>query len=419
MSYLWLSRYVPYPPRRGGNVIYTSLLLEHLAAHAPVDVLCYREYADEFPRADNTTWHLLPWQAQPRWRSIASRLPSVAAPYRQPSFVRRMLDLAAKADAVIIDHLGMAWCADILARARSAGATRAVLLFLPHDHHKTVRREVARQIANPIKRAAVAWDAVKAGRLEDRAVTLADGVIVLTERDAALYRTDHGDTNCLLVQPGYTGGMVPSRLIDAHVPERICVLGGRGSFHKQIVLQQCLQALARHAPPAAHVDVVGHMEPAQQAELAARYPHLTFRGYVDDLEAYLATVRIGLLPDAIGGGFKLRALSYAFNRVPMVAVRGALAGMGFTAGENYVEADDLDSMVEAARSLVGDLPRLNRLADNAFRHCLGHFDWKQRAASLHGFAQSLAAGRDRPAAAAGAAPLPAALGRAAARGTPH
>jgi hypothetical protein len=188
VSYLWLTRYVPYPPRYGGNVIYTSLLLEHLAAHAPVDVLCYREYPDAFPQAAGVRWHLLPWHKQPRWRSVLGDLPSVAAPYRRGAYIERMRALAAGADAVIIDHLGMAWCADILARR---GAPRPVLLFIPHDHHKSVRRIVARQIENPLKRAVVTWDALKAGRLEDRTVAAVDGVVVLTERDAEQYRADH------------------------------------------------------------------------------------------------------------------------------------------------------------------------------------------------------------------------------------
>jgi glycosyltransferase involved in cell wall biosynthesis len=374
-------------------VTYSSLLLKHLAAHGGVTVLCYRESEHEFPRAPHVTWDLLPWRPQPRWRSVLGSLPSVAAPYRRAAYVERMLELAATAEAVVIDHLGMAWCTEILARARRGGAA-PVLLFLPHDHHKSVRRVVARQVANPVKRAALTWDALKAGRLEDRAVAAADAVLVLTERDAQMYRADHPAVKTLLVQPGYSGAMVQTRQIDATVPRRVCVLGARASFHKHIVLQQCLEALERHEKLADEVDIVGPMEPAHQAELSARYPRLTFRGFVEDLDSYLSTVRLGVLPDAVGGGFKLRALTYALNRVPMVAVRGALAGMGFTPGESYVEADDLDGMVAAARALVDDFPRMNRLAEAAFRHCHGRFDWAQRAADLHDFARRLAKPRD-------------------------
>ncbi len=396
MSYLWLTRFVPYPPRYGGDVTYSARLLEHLADYAPVDVLCYREHIDPFPQTPGVTWNLLPWQAKPRWRSIVANVPNVAAQARQDAYIARMFELADKADAVILDHIGMAWCAELLSRRRISGGTgrHPALIFIPLDHNKSMRSFVATQIRNPVMRALVGWDAFKAARLEDRAIKLVDGVVVLTERDKGLFQADHPDANYLLVQPGYTGGIVPSRHINASVPERICVLGGRGTFHKQIVLQQCLDALRRKGAPAQHVDVVGNIDDSLRTELQTRYPGLTFRGYIDDVDAYLATVRLGIVPDAVGGGFKLRALTYAFNRVPMVAVQGALAGMGFTPGVNYVEGADLDSMVDAARLLVNDFDQLNRIQEAAFQHCQGRFDWSQRAGDLHTFAGRLADTRE-------------------------
>ncbi len=187
----------------------------------------------------------------------------------------------------------------------------------------------------------VTWDAIKATSLEDQAVDLCDAVVVLTDVDAGLFCADHPRTPCVVVQPGYCGPVVARRWIDETVPERICVLGGRGSFQKKVVLQQFLDALRRQGTPARHVDVVGYIGEDLRAELQACHPDLRFLGFVDDIKDYLATVRIGVLPDAVGGGFKLRALTYAFNRVPMLAVKGALAGCGFTPDENYVDHPEL------------------------------------------------------------------------------
>jgi polysaccharide biosynthesis protein PslH len=399
LSYLWLTRFAPYPPRYGGDLTYSARLMENLATDAPVEVLSYREHPGEFPRMPCLNWNLIPWRPQPRWRSVIAGLPNVAAQYRRDAYVARMLELASEADAVIIDHLGMGWCAESLVRARAgrSGATGPSLIFIPIDHNKSLRTFVATQVRNPVMRALVAWDAFKAGRLEDRAVELSDGVIVLTERDRGLFQADHPTKQYLLLQPGYDGGVAPTRSINAGTPERICVLGGRGTFHKQIVLQQCLEALDRQGAPAANFDVVGDISDKLRTELQVRYPGLTFRGYIEDVDSYLATVRLGILPDAVGGGFKLRALTYAFNRVPMVAVRGALAGMGFTPGENYVEAPDLDSMIDEARGIVNDFDRLNQIQEAAFQHCQGQFEWRQRGAALHAFAQQL--NRARPCAA--------------------
>ena len=395
MSVLWLTRFVPYPPRYGGDVTYTARLLEYLADIIPVDVLCYRENPAPVPERPGLTWHLLPWTAQPRWRSLVAPHPNVAAQYRRPAFIEQMLALAERAEAVVLDHLGMAWCASVLEAhfATRPKMRRPATIFIPLDHNKTMRKQAASQIDNPLMRQVVALDAWKAMRLEHQAMQLVDGVVVLTERDRRLFEKDHPQARYLLLTPGYEGEMVKQRDIDASVPERICVLGGRGSFHKQLVLHQCLAALQPNRPAVEHIDVVGALSPALKAKLQARYPGLTFCGYVEDIAAYLREVRVGVMPDAIGGGFKLRALTYMFNRVPIVAVQGALEGMGFTPGVHYLEALDMDSLVVLAGQVASDFALLNRISAAAFDFCRERFDWKDRAAALRAFADDLAVAR--------------------------
>lgn len=398
MRFLWLARVPPYPPRYGGDFTYTARLIEHLAGEGRVDMLCYREHPGEPPAHENLHWTLIPWKGQPKWRSLASPLPNIAEQYRRQDYAERMLRMAREADAVIVDHLAMGWAVELLRADRAKrGTPGPAILFIPIDHHKSVRRLAARNVRNPLMRAVVTLDAIKATRLEAQAVDAADCTVVLTDRDAQSFRPDHPNAQFLIVTPGYNDSVVAERTIDASVPERIAVLGGRGSFHKQLVLQQCLEALQKEGAPAKHVDIVGHIDPAMQTELQARYPGLTFLGYVEDLSAYLKTVRIGLMPDAIGGGFKLRALTFAFQRVPIVAVRGALDGTGFVPGEAYAEAADLTDMVALARRLVGDFSELNRLQENAFRFCVEAFDWGQRAADLRICAERLLVERGAPA----------------------
>ena len=412
MSFLWLTRFVPYPPKSpasqlghsirslyGGDITYTARLLEHLAAIATVEVLCYQEHSDPPPHISGLKWNVLSWTIQPRWRSVIAGNPNVAVQYQRRAFIDRMIALAEAADTVVIDHLGMAWCAELLNAHFAARPLlrRPVLIFIPIDHNKSVRQQAASQVRNLVMRQLVAWDAWKATRLEDRAMRLVDGVVVLTERDQALFQLDHPSARYIVLQPGYDGTILEQRTINAAIPERICVLGGRGSFHKQLVLKQCLTALQAQRPIAQYLDVVGFIEPALKTKLEASYSNLNFRGYVESIEAYLTTVRLGLMPDAVGGGFKLRALTYVFNRVPIIAVRGALDGMGLTPGEHYIEAPDMDSLVTMARHTVGDFALLNRISNNAMRICSGRFDWRDRVIALSRFADALAVRRKAPA----------------------
>ncbi len=101
------------------------------------------------------SWTRLPRCSAPRWKSVLSGLPNVAEQFRQPAFIDAMLRLADQADAVILDHLAMGWCAVVLKRhfAESGRGDPPPLLFIPMDHNKSVRHQAARQVRNPMMRA--------------------------------------------------------------------------------------------------------------------------------------------------------------------------------------------------------------------------------------------------------------------------
>jgi hypothetical protein len=48
-----------------------------------------------------------------------------------------------------------------------------------------------------------------------------------------------------------------------------------------------------------------------------------FLGFVADLEPIFSSVRIGIVAERTGGGFKLKTLDYIFNRLPIAAIRGS------------------------------------------------------------------------------------------------
>ena len=171
------------------------------------------------------------------------------------------------------------------------------------------------------------------------------------------------------------------------MPRRACILGNHIAQHKRMVLAGALEALTRE-PTGVEVDVVGA---GDHAALRAQFPTVGFRGYVEDIETYLDGVRVGLMPDAIGGGFKNRALMYAANRVPILALHQALAGMGFEPGVHYHGVDTLEEMAAALPGLAGDLPRLNSLQEAAYAHVATAYEWGDRGRDLHAFVRTLRA----------------------------
>ncbi len=388
MSYLWLTRWAPYPPMLGGDIDYSRELLHSLADCEPVHGLAFASPQVTPPQRANVSWSFVDFQIPPRLASLLSPLPNVAFRHDSRAYLDAAVAAAQGVDAILVDFIGMFWCVEpLIARL---GPGHPPILVIDHNHEHNVRLQMVQAERSPVMKAALFLDTWKAGRLERKANRLADGLVANTEADRQSFARIV-DTPGVVVMPAYRGGRSPPRVVDADTPRRICVLGGHQAHHKRMVLERVLDALQRHnVQTCCQIDIVG---PGDTEELIKRYPGFNFRGYVEDVAAYLQTVRIGLIPDEIGGGFKHRALTHAFHRTPMLAVYRALAGMGFEAGKHYVGVETVDDIARAIPGLLDDFDRLNAVQTAAYAHCDTAFDWADRGRDLHAFIQTLRARR--------------------------
>ena len=384
-TYLWLTRWPPYPPRRGGDIDYSRELLASLARCAPVRALAFEDGAPP-PTFAGVEWRLIAHAEPARALSLASSLPNVAYRHLSAAFLAAAVEAAAGVEAVLVDFIGLFWIVAPLRAALERLAHRPLILPVNHNFEHGVRRQmVAAETSAPMK-ALLALDTWKAGRLEREANRIADALVANTPADAEQFARITPRPS-VVVMPGYAGARTPPRLLTADMAPRICFLGNHESQHKRMVLERALAALAaagiqRRYP----IDIVGG---GDIGDLPVRFPGFNFLGYVDKLDAYLQTVRLALVPDEIGGGFKHRVLTHVFHRTPLLAVRWAVNGMGLRPDVDYAVAEDLAGMAAAIPPLIDDLPRLNRLQEAAFAHCDHAFDWDQRGRDLHGFIQSL------------------------------
>jgi hypothetical protein len=103
---------------------------------------------------------------------------------------------------------------------------------------------------------------------------------------------------------------------------------------------------------------------------------VTFVGPVADVRPYMASTRTGLVPDLLGG-FKLKGLDNVFNRLPIMAMRGALPGMPLEDGVSFDLFDTHVGLAEGAVSLIDSFAELNARQERAFAACADGFDWPQ------------------------------------------
>ncbi len=314
------------------------------------------------------------------WKSLFSPLPNLSFACATPAMRTAVADLLAGGgwDAIVIDHLQVAWICDLLPDDNTP------VIFITHNHEASMRREVAAELPVWTPRGLpLRLDAVKAGRLERQALNRATVVTSITEADQAKFVDDAPAARHVLIKPGWSGD------IPEHVPplaDRPRRVGIIGSFEWH-VKQENLVRFAREAGPtleAAGIElcIAGKVPEPLRQRLKQESPMVDVVGWVDSVEEFLNECRIGVVAEPLGGGFKLKSLDYVALRVPIAATTGSLEGLPLVGGQSMIESDTETQLGIDVANMIDNIGELGKLAKNAYTACIPTLRWESQVSSL-------------------------------------
>lgn len=379
--FLWITRQDPRPAD-SGEFIYSLGLMRALAATEKVHLTVIGHEAQSVGGELTGIDWILPLRIPGKSvTSLISALPSDAhrlgsGPMRQA--LRRAL-AARSFDGVVIDQAANGWAlADL--------PPDLPLLYLSHNHEAVVRKEVASaQEGSLPMRMALRLDASKYAALERRICARAKAISAITPRDEKHYRAEFPDKDYVQLTPGFEGTIPdsPPAAITGETPRRVVLAG----TFEWIAKRRNLEAFLRDAEKPFQAKnigfhVVGKAKPAYFNELSQRFPWATFTPNVPSMEPHLREARMGLIPEALGGGFKLKALDYIFHGLPLASIRSALSGLPLTPGEDVIAAETTRELAQRVADAIDLTDQLNHFAGRALDQCRGAFDWTDRGQTL-------------------------------------
>jgi polysaccharide biosynthesis protein PslH len=395
---LWIARYIPFP-MDGGAQIYSANLSQSLAkAGAFVRFMGLGDTGAVPASAAGVEWLAVPGRKRNRALAALSALPFAAAidatkPYR--SLLET--ELLQPWDAIVLDGYGTGWALDrCVAYCSEQRTPRPVLVHVSHNHEEKLWRVMGRDARGPaFKRFALRRNATKVAVLERRIVRAVDLLTAITDEDRSTLGAAVPQDRSLSITPGYTGKAVSARRISAATPRRVIIMG---SF-QWVVKQDNLTRFVEIADPifekhGIEMDVVGDIPKAFLVALKARCRATYFHGFVTDVAPYLARARIGIVPESIGGGFKLKILDYIFGRVPVATVSQAVGGLSEELQLAMLKNDSLAGLVGEIVSHIDHIDELNRMQERAFALGKAQFEWNVRGER---FLRAIAAIQERPA----------------------
>ena len=388
MRCLWVTLADP-EPRHNGQFVYSGGLIDALAAAgAEVDVLGLAR--DGGPsrgsRHDGRTrWWLARHRPRSQWASLVSTLPHIADRCHTREMAELLNGLLAQDgwSGIVFDGLSVGWAAAPVIAALGRRRPRPRLIYVSHNHEESLRTQIARHHPRSLRRCVMQLEALKTARLERALVDRVDVVTAITPEDAELYRARRPDKCVEVLTPGYQGRQVVGRRITADLPRRAVIVGSFDWIAKRMNLEEFVGAAdPLFAAAGAELCVVGSGEPAFLDRLRKSVSATRFTGTVASVTPHLDAARIAIVPERSGGGFKLKVLDYVFNRMPILALDGSVAGVPLRHAESVILFPDHHALAEGALRAMDDLPLLNRMQDRAYDDCRTQFDWMTRGRHL-------------------------------------
>jgi glycosyltransferase involved in cell wall biosynthesis len=171
--------------------------------------------------------------------------------------------------------------------------------------------------------------------------------------------------------------------LDGTTDRRVVLVG---SF-KWIVKQQNLRELINAADELFHskgisLDIVGEVPEEVIQSFAGRLLATHFHGFVDDFHPLFLRARIAIVPEVVGGGFKLKILDYIFGGLPVATLSQAAAGLSESIRSSFIQADSLDDLVAAVVENIDNYAYLKEIQASAYASAANEFNWVDRGRSL-------------------------------------
>jgi hypothetical protein len=382
MRCLWIARHIPYPLDEGAKV-YSANLAQSLAdSGVAVRFMGFGDAGAVPNTAASVEWLGVTGKKGSKMLAAFSDWP-IAAAIDATNAYRALLEAQLREpwDAVVLDCYAAGWAlGHCLAYRQESHAHRPVLVHVSHNHEEVLWAMMAREArGSPLKRFALQRNANKVGTLERRIVRNVDLLTTITDEDLRSLGAGLDQNRALSITPGYVGWIASERHITAATPRRVIIMG---SFH-WVVKQENLARFVETADPifkqhGIELDIVGDVPQPLLSALRARCRATHFHGFVTDVAPFLTSARIAVVPESIGGGFKLKFLDYIFGRVPVATVSQAVAGLPAELQRAMLSIDDLTELIRTIVSRIDQFDELNRMQERAFTIGQSRFNWSVR-----------------------------------------
>jgi glycosyltransferase involved in cell wall biosynthesis len=250
--------------------------------------------------------------------------------------------------------------------------TAVPVVLFTHNVEAEICHRHADVAANPVLRAMWTSQTRKMKAFEEKAARSADGVVVVSSRDAAHFRSVARADRVFMIPTGVDLDYfqyAPCRT-KPPVDGGTIVFSGSMDWSANVdgiryFMDEVWPRMIAVRPNLIMV-VIGHSPPRALIQAAAeRRLAWKFTGFVDDVRVHSAGAHVYVIPLRVGGGTRIKAFEAMAMGCPVVSSSIGIEGLPVVSGRHFLGADTPAAFADAVLSLLGDTAARNALSERA------------------------------------------------------
>jgi glycosyltransferase involved in cell wall biosynthesis len=389
MKLLWLSHFIPFPPR-GGNAQRSFNLIRQMSSSHDITLVALN-FFDE-PRAKLVSYkqaleryckHVEIWDLAYRWRGGRWWAEMVLSPlfgvpfscralFSQRNYRRWEKILRQSPEALVhFDSI------DLALFATAMNGYRKVLNH--HNCESAMAYRRAQRESNWFKRVYLRLQADKLARLETSICCKFDVNLAVSDQDAQLLHTNALTAHFHTVENG-----VDTRYFTpAGVPEQPLSLIFTGSldwhpnFSGICFWVREVWPRIKSSFPDARLRIAGKNPPQEITRWPETDSTISVVANPVDVRPLIAQSAVYICPILEGGGTRLKILDAMAMGKPVVSTTIGCEGLGVTHGENILLADDPGNLAHQISRLLSSEQLRRQLGNSARALVEQHYDWEK------------------------------------------
>ncbi len=262
-------------------------------------------------------------------------------------------------DAIIVNHPRLEYLIEYIRDFKGKK------IFITHNVEHQVCQSTYKHAKNIIIKAAYFFDYIKTRYWEKRYLRQYDAVSAICDVDLFYFQKFLGKKEVFLLTPIINCNPIPDNWESLNT-NKLIVCGSFTWTPKTLNLINLLKAtkLLEIKNNGYELMIIGRV-PQKEIERGNAIDGVYVSGEVESVEPYYKKATVSLIPELVGGGFKLKIAEAVQYNLPIVAIKGSVTDLEMKDGVHYIETSNFDDLIEAGIELMKDKHKREYLVKNA------------------------------------------------------